>query len=115
MDSALTTTYLWHDLKLNGNYNPGEVNLDTSGRDFQTISGASNSIRNPDLKQPITAEYTAGIERELAPGVAVRGIYVYQHEHDLYRSINVRRPLSAYTIPVQSRDVSPSRSTTTTS
>jgi hypothetical protein len=106
--NALTsTTYRWRDVNGNRDYDTGEVNLDTNSTDFISVSGASNNLLNPDLRQPLTTEATASIERELLPNVAVRGTYVYKKEDNLYRQINVLRPLEAYNIPVQRTDPGP--------
>jgi outer membrane receptor protein involved in Fe transport len=102
-----SATYLWDDPNGSGDFEPGEVDLDTNGPDFVSITGAANNLLNPDLHQPTTQEYSASLERELAPTIAVRGIYVYKTERDLYRQINVLRPLSAYTIPVPRTDPGP--------
>jgi hypothetical protein len=99
-----SATYRWNDPNGSGDFETGEVNLDTNGPDFVSITGANNNLINPDLRQPSTQEYTASLERELMPGIAVRGIYVYKTERDLYRQINILRPLSAYDIPVTRRD-----------
>lgn len=38
-----TTTYRWSDQNRNGDYDSGEVNLDTNGGDFVTITAASST------------------------------------------------------------------------
>jgi hypothetical protein len=102
-----SATYLWGDPNDSGDFEPGEVNLDTNGPDFVSITGANNNIMNPDLRQPTTNEYTVSLERELAPSLAARGTYVFKTEDDLYRQINVLRPLSAYSIPISRTDPGP--------
>ena len=50
--------YNWRDLNGNGDYNPGEVNLDPNGPDFVETLGneldepAPRAIPNPNEKQP---------------------------------------------------------------
>jgi hypothetical protein len=106
--NALTsTTYRWRDLNGNRDYDAGEVDLDTNGTDFISVTGASNNLLNPDLRQPLTTEATVSLERELLPNVALRGTYVYKKEDSLYRQINVLRPLDAYTLPIPRTDPGP--------
>jgi hypothetical protein len=102
-----TTTYLWHDLDGNHNYDPGEVNLDLNGPDFVSTTNAANNINNRDLKQPRSREITAGVEREVAPNVAVHALYVYQREEDAFRTVNILRPYDAYNIPITRTDPGP--------
>lgn len=104
-------TYRWRDEDRNGNYTPGEVNLDRSsaGTDFISITAASNRRVNPDLRQPVTTEATASIERELMNNVGARLGYVFRRRIDLYSfgGVNVLRPRSAYNIPLRRRDPGP--------
>src|SRR5262249_48315298 len=39
-NAVITTAYRWRDTDGNNDYTPGEVNLDTNGPDFISISGA---------------------------------------------------------------------------
>ncbi len=105
--SLVSTTYRWRDLNGNGDYDPGEVNLNNNGPDFVSITSAANNINNPNLDQPYSQEATASLERELVKNVAVRATYVYQRESDLYRSANVLTPYSAYNIPIVRTDPGP--------
>jgi hypothetical protein len=106
--NALTsTTYRWRDLNGNRDYDAGEVNLDTNGPDFVSVTGASNNLLNPDLKQPMTTEATASLEHELLPNIAIRGTYVYKREHNLYRQINVLRPVGVWDTPITRIDPGP--------
>ncbi len=104
-------TYRWRDQDGNGNYTPGEVNLDRSaaGPDFISITAASNRRVNPNLRQPVTTEATASFEREVANNLGVRVGYVFRRRTDLYSfpGINVLRPRSAYNIPLRRRDPGP--------
>jgi hypothetical protein len=107
--SNTTTTFRWRDLNGNGDYDPGEVNLDTSasGTDFIGITGASSAVLNPNLKQPMTREATASFEREVASNLGVRALYVYKKVVDGYATTNLARPASAYNIPLTRRDPGP--------
>jgi Carboxypeptidase regulatory-like domain len=51
-----------------------------------SATGGINSVINPDLKQNRTYEYTARIERELVPNVAVSAGYVYHRVENLYNN-----------------------------
>jgi hypothetical protein len=106
-NNKVETTYRWRDPDRNNDYTPGEVNLDTEGPDFISISGASNNLLNPDLQQPVTHEFTAGVERELMANFSARAFYVYKRQHDLFQNVNVLRPYRAFNIPITRRDPGP--------
>ena len=102
-------TYRWTDPDRNNNYTPGEVNLDRNGPAFIGITAASNRKVNPDLRQPVTTETTASIERELGANIGARLGYVYRQRRDSYTfaGINVLRPRNVYDIALQRRDPGP--------
>src|SRR4030095_12364572 len=75
-NTVVATTYRWHDLNRDGQYQPGEVNLDTNGPDFISTTSAANARVNPDLKLSRVQELSASLERELAPNLAVRALFV---------------------------------------
>ena len=107
-----TTSSRWRDPNGSGDYEPGEVNLDTSanGTDFIGISGASSATSgSPDLIQPMTRESTASFKREVASNIGVRALYVYKQVVDGYATTNLARPASAYNIPLTRRDPGPDR------
>ena len=81
-NSSITYTYRWHDLNGDGNYQPGEVNLDLNGPDFLSVTGATNNRVNPNLKLPHTHEATTSLERELGKGLSIRGLFVYKKLFD---------------------------------
>jgi hypothetical protein len=103
----VTMTFKWHDLNNNGDYNPGEVNLDPNGSDFVNVTGTSSARLNADLQAPMTTESTVGVEREIAQNLGVRALYVYKKVTDQYGTRNVARPRSAYNIPLTRRDPGP--------
>jgi hypothetical protein len=103
-NARYTTTYKWHDLNNNGNYDPGEVNLSTSSTDFVSTTNIANTILNPSLQLGHEQEATASLEHELGANVSVRGLYLYKRLSDLFTSTNVLRPYSAYTIPITRKD-----------
>ena len=93
-----TTTYLWHDLNNDKRYQPGEVNLDPNGADFVSVSGGNvNTPASDDvLRMPYTDELSGSIEREIAGGFAVRGLYVYKRARDQFSNVNILRPVSVW-------------------
>jgi hypothetical protein len=99
-----STRYRWHDLNGNRNYDPGEVDLDTNHGDFISTSSTANNLLNPDLKLSHIQELTGEIEHELMPNMAVRGLYMYRRFGDQSAAVNILRPYSAFTIPLQRRD-----------
>jgi hypothetical protein len=51
---------------------------------------------NPDLKQNKTYEYTARIERQLIPNVAVSAAYVHHRVENLYNNLQYLRPYDTW-------------------
>jgi len=100
-NTITTTTYRWHDLNSDGDYQPGEVNLDTtcSSCDFISIAGgAANNLLNPDLIDPRTYEATVTVDRELMANVGARVSYIYVKQSQLYGTANVLRPYAAWDV-----------------
>jgi hypothetical protein len=95
----ITATYRWRDLNGNGNYDPGEVNLDPNGQDFVSRSGPANTVGNPNEKQPHTDDFSISLERELASNIAIRFSGVHSRSQSLRRQNNLR-PYETYDIPV---------------
>ena len=108
-NAQITANFRWKDLDGNGDYTPGEVNLDTSGAgpDFISLTGSANNLLNPDLKQPMTNEATAGFERELMANLGFRTLYVYKDFSNNIVTANTKRPRDAYNIPITRRDPGP--------
>lgn len=93
-----------HDVQMDGSdscndYVPGTVNLD-----FISVSGAANSLVNPNLRQPMTTETTGSFEHELRENLGVHAVYVFRQQTGNYDSAgwNVARPYGA---PRHSRHV----------
>lgn len=102
------TTYRWHDLNGNRDYDPGEVNLDRNGPDFLSITSAANTKPlDPNLKLPHSHEVAVSLERELLPNMGGRVLYVYKRRSDDYGTVNGARPYSVYNIPLRRRDPGP--------
>ncbi len=68
--------YRWHDLNGNGNYDPGEVNLDPNGPDFISASGGVSQLVNPSLQQPHEFEAMVELDRQLVANTAVSLVWV---------------------------------------
>jgi hypothetical protein len=106
-NSAVVTTYRWRDLNGNSDYDSGEVNLDTNGPDFISITGSANNIINPNLRQPHTHEITGSFEHELRPSMSARALYVYRHIVDDYQDVNILRPFDAFSSQIVRLDPGP--------
>jgi outer membrane receptor protein involved in Fe transport len=106
-NTRVTTTYRWRDLNGNRDYDPGEVNLSTVGPDFLNISGSANNILNPDLRDPHTTEVSLILERQLMANFGARVSYINIRQDDLYETVNVLRPYSAWNIPISRVDPGP--------
>ena len=108
-NTIFNTDFRWHDLNGDGKYQPGEVNFDTSaaGPDFLSTTSAANARINPDLRLSHVQELSVSLERELAPSLAVRGLYVMKRIGDSFSTVNVLRPYSAFNIPITRRDPGP--------
>ncbi len=102
-----TTTYRWGDRNGNRAYDPGEVNLDVNGADFVSRSGGSNTVPNPNEREPKVDEWSLSLERELIPNLALRFTGIYSKTRDTYRRMNTLRPPEAYTVPVTRPDPGP--------
>jgi hypothetical protein len=95
-------TYRWSDVNNNRRFD-GVPELGA----FLSATGGTAQQVNRDLIRPKTDEMSATIERQLMTDLSVRTSYVYKRESDLYQSVNVRRPFSAYTIPITAADPGP--------
>jgi hypothetical protein len=102
-----TTVYRWLDQDGNGDYTPGEINLDPNGPDVLSITGAANTIVNPDLKLARTQEVTASVEREMPGGVSIRGLYVFKREGRMHARYNTLRPFEVWNQQVVRQDPGP--------
>ena len=103
-NNSQTTTWTWRDLNRDLDYDPGEVNLDPNGLDFQGIAGVTNTEINPNEPQPKSDEWSLTFERDLGRGWAIRGTGVYASNFDLRRLEEIYRPRSVYTIPITNRN-----------
>ncbi len=62
------------------------------------ISGMSNRVPDPDIKRPYQWEYSAGVQRELRPGVSVSAGWVRRQFHRLFWTDNILVSHEDYTI-----------------
>jgi hypothetical protein len=102
--ATANAVFLWHDLNGDLLWTPNETDLNVNGDDFVSITAASNYQLSPDLRQPKTWETTASYERELAPSLGVRVMYINKIVSDGLETINAKRPYSAYNVPITRRD-----------
>jgi len=108
-----TTLWNWHDLNRNRTYDPGEVNLDPNGLDFQSLTGFTAAVPNPDQKQPKEDEFSLTFERELMANFGVRVTGIYARNFNIYRLLETQRPYGAYSIPITNPDPGPDGKTGT--
>jgi hypothetical protein len=106
------TTWLWHDLNKDGLYQPGEVNLAPGSSDFVSLAASGGGtlaagVSNPNEKEPMIDEYSASVERQLAPNFALRVTGLITHSFNTYRLLNTPRPYSSYNIPITKPDPGP--------
>jgi hypothetical protein len=106
-NNRATSTWIWHDLNNNRNYDRGEVNLDPDGPDFRGISGVTDAVPNPKENQPKSDEWSLTFERELVSNWSARVTGVYAKNFNLRRLEEIYRPYSAYNIPVTNIDPGP--------
>jgi hypothetical protein len=100
-NGSRSTTWLWHDLNGNRDYDPGEVNLDPNavGGDFVSISAGVSRIVNPDERQPKADQFSLTFEREIVSGWMARATTVYARNTDNQRLLTIARPYESYSIP----------------
>jgi hypothetical protein len=106
--ATANAVFLWHDLNNDKQWTPNETNLALNNNpDFVSITAASNYELSPELKQPNTWETTVSFERELAPSLGFRVMYINRIVDGSLETINAKRPYEAYNIPITRRDPGP--------
>jgi hypothetical protein len=108
--ATANAVFLWHDLNGDKLWTPNETNLnlnDPNNRDFVSITTASNYELSPELRQPDTWETTLSYERELAPSIGFRAMYINRIASNMIEVVNPRRPYDAYSVPITRRDPGP--------
>jgi hypothetical protein len=101
--SGWSQTYLWtDDANRNGRWDPGEEGP------LSSVSGGSTATRlDPGIDNTSVGQTTAYLEREVAADFSVRTGVVVNVKRQPYGTINVSRPLSAYSVPVVMVDPGP--------
>ena len=106
--ATANAVFLWHDLNGDKLWTPNETNLALNNSpDFVSITAASNYELSPELKQPNTWESTVSFERELAPSLGFRVMYINKIVDDTIELVNTKRPNNAYSVPITRRDPGP--------
>jgi hypothetical protein len=112
LNNQVVTSYRWHDLNNDKLYEPGEVNLSTTGLDYISATGSTMPVINKTLKEPYTHQVSASLERQLTSDISVRGLYVFWKTMNSFATVNPLRPYSAYDVPIQVRDPGPTGTAT---
>ncbi len=97
---AASATYAWNDINGDLKFQPGEAGA------LLSRSGGLLTSMDPNLKWPFTDELSAGVDRELIPGLRFSASVTYRRERNQYDSLDVGVPASAYTL-VNVADVGP--------
>ena len=101
--SGWSQTYLWaSDANTNGRWDPGE-----EGRLISVSGGSASTRLDPDIENTYVNQGSAYIEREVAPNFALRSGVVLNARRQPFGTINVSRPLGAYSVPVSVTDPGP--------
>ncbi len=93
--------YRWADTNGDLLYQAGEEGVIIAQR-----GGAATAL-DPDLKNTRTDEFSAWVEHELVPGLALSGGYVYRAIDNFRVVANSNRPLDAFNVPITIRDPGP--------
>ena len=75
------------------------ASLGTGTTTYISTTGGAGGIVNPNLTMPFMQTASATFEREIRPNLALRVLYVYNREDEMFDQSFPNRPLSAYTIP----------------
>ena len=115
-NSLITTRYRWTgpcvvtqytNVSFNSpntscDYLPGSVDFSTTGKDYISASGGTNTLPNPNLKQNKNYEASVRLDRQLVANVGIGFAYVYHKHTNWYNTgiVNVGRPYNVWTVPV---------------
>jgi hypothetical protein len=101
--SGWSQTYRWtSDPNRNGRWDPGEEGALTSSSGGTTSTALDSGIKNTYVRQT-----TVYLEREVAANVGLRTGFVWNGRRQSYGTVNVNRPLTAYSVPVSIVDPGP--------
>jgi carboxypeptidase family protein len=95
--------FTWNDANGNGRWNPGEQ----VGSATSVSGGTASTIFDPDIENTFSHQALAFVEHEAAPNLGVRTGFVWNGRRQLRGSLNINRPVNAYTAPIQVRDPGP--------
>ena len=94
--------YYWHDT--NGNHHVDPNELDTSASNFccfynvdPSTQPNSPNVLDPNLKTPLTDEFTFGVDQQIFEDFAVSATYTYRHTSRLQYAIPTGAALSDWT------------------
>lgn len=100
--SGWSSTYAWADANSNGHWDAGE-----QGRLIATSGGSAATALDKDLKNSYTRETSLFFEREVFANFGVRTGLVWNKSRQGRATVNINRPLSAYSVPVTITDPGP--------
>jgi len=101
--SGWSQTYLWtSDANTNGQWDPGE-----EGRQISVSGGSAATRLDAGIRNTYVRQASAYIEREVAPDFGLRAGVVLNAKRQPYGTINISRPLEAYSVPVSVVDPGP--------
>jgi hypothetical protein len=66
---------------------------------YLSTTGGVTGLVNPDLQMPYFHTTTLGFEREIGANLAVRALYVYNREEQMFDLIFPNRDITTYTVP----------------
>ena len=95
--------YTWADANVNGRWDPGEQ----VGAPTSVSGGTASTIYDPNIENTFAHQALAFVEHEAAPNLGVRTGFVWNGRRQLRGSLNINRPVTAYTVPIQVRDPGP--------
>jgi len=101
--SGWSQTYAWtSDVNANGRWDPGE-----EGRLIGVSGGSAATRLDPGIDNTYVHQASAYIEREVGPGFGIRTGMVLNAKRQPNGTVNVSRPLGAYSAPVSVVDPGP--------
>lgn len=96
--------YPWTDFNRNGHWDAAEEDRSVV---LSVAGGSAATQMDPQLENSYVRQLSAYVEREVAAGFGVRSGVVWNGRRNPYGSVNVNRPLSAYSDPIDVQDPGP--------
>jgi hypothetical protein len=100
--SGWSQTFKWTDTNHNGYWDPGE-----QGSLISSSGGTTSTQLASNIKNTYVLQGTTYLERELGSNFGIRTGFVWNGRRQLYGTVNINRPLSAYNVPVSIIDPGP--------